>query len=671
MIPQKVERQSVVSGVSESREFSVDLNSHLINTIITGIYSNKIGSPIRELMTNAYDAHREAGVDRPITVGMPQSLDPEFYVRDYGFSMTHEEVLDTYSVLARSSKRESNDVVGMLGYGSKSPFAYTDSFTVRCYQGGVVRTYGCSIGSNGVPSIHLLNTSTTSDDDGTEVRFPVSPEDLRKFRDEFDRVSLGFDEGAIEVRGHQLPDLSRYLEGDGWYVQQNRQAGYGSQVYARQGCVLYPVDHSYINQYMSPSFRLVLDFPIGSLTPTDSRESLGYDKKTVENLKVAFAKLKEELKSRQVIEESRHSNLREANAASQGVDGDYSRLVKSFGLQRIWGGIHLESYSISSEDIYGNHLALDKHQHSFGTIRNAVSRPKKSKYLRYYVDFFFDAIDSLKHKLVWEPRETKNYSGRMRRVIRDTDPEVTARIIWMHDQSSDEIDQWCNKMGISRSKVLDLSTVEPLRVTRKVDSKSSEVKCRVFTSSNCNGTAEYRVITPGKDTVVIRLVDGEYDIGLGRRETANTLGCWYRQIDEHMPEEIAVINKTNEKFFKDKQVVNLADHIKSSALASFGGKQVVNGRTPRDVISVQQATEVSSPIIEDIRSLFGKLKFIPGYTAHILSKMGVDVKDSAVYEDDPRYVLFQERYPLMGVLPQSDLRDYAEFEDYRNQKKGN
>ena len=108
----------------------------------SGLYANKIRAIIRELSTNAYDSHVAAGcADRPFEVHLPTSLEPWFSVRDYGVGLSHQQVVNIYTTYFESTKTGSNDFVGALGLGSKSPFSYTENFGVTAVQNGHMGVY--------------------------------------------------------------------------------------------------------------------------------------------------------------------------------------------------------------------------------------------------------------------------------------------------------------------------------------------------------------------------------------------------------------------------------------------------------------------------------------------------------------------------------------------------
>ena len=119
------------AGAKSSSRFSIEASQQAFAVLSSTIYEDKIKAPIRELSTNAYDAHVEAGCpDKPFEVHLPNAIDPEFRVRDYGVSMSHEDVMSLYTTYFGSNKRNSNSLNGCLGLGSKSPFAYTNQFWV-------------------------------------------------------------------------------------------------------------------------------------------------------------------------------------------------------------------------------------------------------------------------------------------------------------------------------------------------------------------------------------------------------------------------------------------------------------------------------------------------------------------------------------------------------------
>src|SRR4051812_10416252 len=92
--------------------------SFLASTFID-MYSKPALACIREYACNAYDSHKAAGNPDPIEVYLPTDLRQMFVVRDRGVGMAVDDILNIYTKYGKSTKRNSDDEVGMLGLGCK------------------------------------------------------------------------------------------------------------------------------------------------------------------------------------------------------------------------------------------------------------------------------------------------------------------------------------------------------------------------------------------------------------------------------------------------------------------------------------------------------------------------------------------------------------------------
>lgn len=147
-----------------------------------GMYSHKELAVIREISTNAYDAHVDAGyADKPFEVHLPTAIEPYFYVRDFGISMTHDQCMTLYKTFFKSTKTNTNDSVGCLGLGSKSPLAYSNSFTVEAYLNGEKRIYSGFKDTTGDYKFVPMGISSTDEPNGIKVSVPVKAGDITKF----------------------------------------------------------------------------------------------------------------------------------------------------------------------------------------------------------------------------------------------------------------------------------------------------------------------------------------------------------------------------------------------------------------------------------------------------------------------------------------------------------
>lgn len=302
MLTKQIARETSTHGILASTQFSIKANGKAFKVLIDGLYSDKIRAVVREIWSNAFDAHAMAGnTDKPFDCHLPTIFAPHFAVRDYGVGMSHDQIMRLYTTVFESSKEDTNDQVGKLGLGSKSPFAYTDTFTVTSYTGTEKRSYSAFIGDDYIPRLAVMGIEASKEPRGIEVSFPVQPSDCYAFQRAAEQTVLGFKTQPRQI-GQKInaPTLTTVVEGAGWALVTG--APWGTSAHARQGCVVYPIDHRAI-QGLSPGQQsllqssLFIDFPIGELEISASRESLGYDEPTKNNIKRAIIHIEQEIVS--------------------------------------------------------------------------------------------------------------------------------------------------------------------------------------------------------------------------------------------------------------------------------------------------------------------------------------------------------------------------------------
>lgn len=282
---------SETTGALSSRKLTIATNAKMFKELISGIYSDKAYAIARETFANCVDSHVAFNTpERQFEVHIPTVFEPWYSVRDFGTSMTHETVEELYSTLGLSSKddpnsEESNKYVGKFGLGSKSPFAYTDSFQVTAFLEGRARIYDIFFNA-GEPETALLSDEPSDEEQGILVSFGVDPKDIADFVRAIKRAAEGLDVlpkflGDIELHKRTILD-----EGNGWRLQDRTQSG---KAEARQGTVLYPLNFQAVidcPRELAPLFDrpFRFDFPIGSLDIVTSREALSYDESTSKNI---------------------------------------------------------------------------------------------------------------------------------------------------------------------------------------------------------------------------------------------------------------------------------------------------------------------------------------------------------------------------------------------------
>ncbi len=298
-----IERQSNFAGKTTRMTIDASAIDHIIGQL-TDLYSDPALAVIREYSTNAWDSHRDAGNNEPIAVTLPSTLKRQFIVEDFGVGLSAQELDEIYSKYGASTKRDSDDVVGMLGFGCKSALTYTDQFWIRCRKNGLETQVSIAKGKTGVGEIDFISVDQpTSERDGVRVTINV------KNVDEFCRKAQNFfrfwKPGSVLVNGKQ-PALSTdpvvWLDADtAVFKSVDPYASHaGVKDYIVMGNVGYPIAYDRldgrVDRKLGGGYSFVRWVPIGSVNFPPNREELQYTKRTVDTCIEAAKFVKEELR---------------------------------------------------------------------------------------------------------------------------------------------------------------------------------------------------------------------------------------------------------------------------------------------------------------------------------------------------------------------------------------
>lgn len=284
------QNEAIVSNVGEIGEFRIRNSAKAFSILSSGLYANKIRAIIRELSCNAVDSHTAAGkTDTPFDVHLPNTLEPWFSIRDYGTGLTHDQVSNIYTTYFESTKTDSNAFIGALGLGSKSPFSYTDNFTVTAIKDGVKGIYTAFINEAGVPSIAKMMSEQTDEPSGVEVKFSVNDRyDFDKFRSEARQVYAHFALRPVVTGSAGFEFVENTYESKD-IIPGVHQTNSSRRSIAIMGNIAYPIDLPQgsdvggLNNLLSCG--LEMHFAIGELDFQASREGLSYIPSTIEAIK--------------------------------------------------------------------------------------------------------------------------------------------------------------------------------------------------------------------------------------------------------------------------------------------------------------------------------------------------------------------------------------------------
>ena len=291
MIPNERKTDEIFSTAETGSEFVIHQNAAMFSMLSDGLYSDKVGAIVREVACNAYDSHIEAGCEHiPIEITVPNNMTHEFSVEDFGVGMDEETVRSVFAGYFNSSKRDNNEVTGAFGLGSKTPFIFNDTFTIRARKDGRERVFTAYM-KDGIPRL-----SKTSDNDatgvsnGVKITVPVSPVHASRF------ILAVQDKLRWFKVTPKIVNSDVEIEYDGGISEgEVKLMGNAGGLGVVMGNVEYPVGlHSFFECGLLSDYALnhgwVLRVPMGSVSITPSRESLSLDDETIKTLKNLFTR---------------------------------------------------------------------------------------------------------------------------------------------------------------------------------------------------------------------------------------------------------------------------------------------------------------------------------------------------------------------------------------------
>lgn len=364
-------------GVQSSVSFGIKQSgfAHIFNVLRNQLYSDKVLAVVREYSCNAVDAHVAAGKpNTPIKVTLPNRLNPNLLIRDYGDALSDEDIKNIYAFYGESTKRNTNDQIGMLGIGSKAAFAYGDNFVINSFINGKKHSYNAFIDPSQVGQISKLDVSNTDEADGIEIVVPVRDDDYDEF---VSRAKDLFEHFPVKPK---ICGTSEFLyendevlfSGDDWkwLVKEDR---YGDAI-AVMGNIAYPIEryslnlkdeNEKLNNLLKPN--LVMVFNIGDLEISASREKLQFTNKTKDAI-IARMKVIEEQVVEKAMEQFGECESMFAAKCLYGSMMDWTSGLYEFrdilSKKLTWNGV-----KISSDHYYFDDEDVDPHGYSSKPVR--------------------------------------------------------------------------------------------------------------------------------------------------------------------------------------------------------------------------------------------------------------------------------------------------------------
>lgn len=349
----------VLSNTKNETRFTINASAKAFKILSDSLYSRKIEAIVRELSCNAYDSHVQAGCpDRKFEITLPSVWSPEFVVEDFGVGLDADDIENIYTSYFTSTKTDSNDVIGALGLGSKTPFSYTNTFNITSRKNGVEYTYNAYINGSGEPSVSLLSSSPTDKCNGVRISVPVRESDFWQFRTDVIKVISWFHNTPVINNLSDIIDNSNAvrLKELRYFWKHDRYTG--DIVTAVMGNVAYVI--SDVSEKFGAHFnsgelafisnnRIFIEFDIGDLDVAASRETISFDEHTTE---VFVSKLKDVITGYTKDIELKLADIDNVVDAVHYVE-DHVGVVWAFGLFEFMGenlNVHRRAIGIENVD---------------------------------------------------------------------------------------------------------------------------------------------------------------------------------------------------------------------------------------------------------------------------------------------------------------------------------
>ncbi len=320
----KLESNGTNVTTNSDNEIGVTINAtaQAFDILSSGIYKYEIAAIVRELISNAYDSHRDAGkLETPFVVHLPTVFHPFFEVEDFGLGLDHEDVCTVVTSYFKSTKQGSDDDIGGFGLGFKTPYAYsTRTFNVTATKDGIQRTYAAYISDDGAPKLNKILEVETDACNGVKIVVPVDDTDRYEFVAEAQYVLSFFPEQHtvnIDITYAYDAAFMKKLDSDKFVVTDWRSPTHGySNLYSSRDClyavvgpVCYHVGYTDIFESDTPEYTMMrniigvsgsrvgfVKFDIGEVDIAPSREALRLTKKTKKSLQSYFVDKIERIK---------------------------------------------------------------------------------------------------------------------------------------------------------------------------------------------------------------------------------------------------------------------------------------------------------------------------------------------------------------------------------------
>lgn len=271
-------------------------NIDFITTLLTSnLYSKPLESFLRETVANAHDSHVEAGTSERILLLIEDVSYNTFRIsiRDYGVGVSPERFETIYKNIGSSTKRQSNDYIGMFGIGRFSCLSCADTASITSYYNNVKYSYVMYKNGGGI-NIDKISETEGDFKTGLEVSIEKYITSIYNLGNSLNKLCL-FEDLYISYTGNNIV-LNSYVG----QFNKRKITNFKtfslcsildeSSNYFRVGNILY----NNTDKRLSTKNGTIVNLPIGTVDITPNREELQFTNYTETEITSRIKDVKEE-----------------------------------------------------------------------------------------------------------------------------------------------------------------------------------------------------------------------------------------------------------------------------------------------------------------------------------------------------------------------------------------
>ena len=366
---------------------------HKLWDLLQNPYKNPIGAVVREYVSNSFDAHAEADFIKnndissirneysiyndmsdedviklkkhlkvfnndAVHVKIAKDTGGWFWsTEDFGVGLSPSRVKDVFCSYLKSTKEETDNVIGAFGIGSKSGLAYTDIVYIRTRYNGIEYGYFLRKGEK-QPRLDKVSECATTERNGTQIKLYLKSErdryddlvlDTHRFKEECKKQLAYFDN--VYFDGCGIENDYVVIRGDNWL--KNNMASPYDGMHMCLGKVAYPIDWDNLGGQTKIPLDVALKFEIGELDIIQTREDVKYTPRTKKAIIDKIEAVREEFNERW----EKENDLKTDDLLYYMKNYDNDPVLKYQGDIKInLGYLYPDSSGYSSSDNFRDHV---------------------------------------------------------------------------------------------------------------------------------------------------------------------------------------------------------------------------------------------------------------------------------------------------------------------------